>query len=88
MRKLPINKIKQNSISMKSNRDETDRSAGAGIVKTTREEKLYFSSKMIKAYQFEKQKEIVRMQKASESEFDKQKALFQQQIEHLQQKTQ
>ena len=35
----------------------------------------------------EKQKEIARIQKASESEFDKQKALFLQQIEHLKQKT-
>lgn len=34
----------------------------------------------------EKQKEIARLQKASESEFDKQKALFVQQIEHLTQK--
>lgn len=36
----------------------------------------------------EKQKEIARMQKTSESEYDKQKALYQQQIEHLTQKTQ
>lgn len=36
----------------------------------------------------EKQKDIARMQKASESEYDKQKALFMQQIEHLSQKTQ
>ena len=35
----------------------------------------------------EKQKEITRLQRTSESEFDKQKALFQQQIEHLKQKT-
>ena len=31
----------------------------------------------------EKQKEIARMQKADASEYDKQKALFMQQIEHL-----
>lgn len=36
----------------------------------------------------EKQKEIGRLQKANESEFDKQKALYLQQIEHLTQKTQ
>ena len=36
----------------------------------------------------EKQKDIARMQKASESEYDKQKALYMQQIEHLTQKTQ
>ena len=36
----------------------------------------------------EKQKEIARIQKASESEYDKQKALYLQQIEHLTQKTQ
>ena len=36
----------------------------------------------------EKQKDIARMQKASESEYDKQKALYLQQIEHLTQKTQ
>ena len=35
----------------------------------------------------EKQKDIARMQKASESEYDKQKALYMQQIEHLTQKT-
>ena len=35
----------------------------------------------------EKQKDIARMQKASESEYDKQKALYLQQIEHLTQKT-
>ena len=35
----------------------------------------------------EKQKETSRRQQASESEFDKQKALFMQQIEHLTQKT-
>jgi len=35
----------------------------------------------------EKQKEIARIQKASESEYDKQKALYLQQIEHLTQKT-
>ena len=35
----------------------------------------------------EKQKEIARMQKAAESEYDKQKALYLQQIEHLTQKT-
>ena len=34
----------------------------------------------------EKQKEITRTQKASESEYDKQKALYVQQIEHLTQK--
>jgi len=36
----------------------------------------------------EKQKEIARMQRQSESEYDKQKALYLQQIEHLSQKTQ
>ena len=36
----------------------------------------------------EKQKEIARIQKASESEYDKQKALYLQQIEHLTQKVQ
>ena len=36
----------------------------------------------------EKQKEIARMQRQSESEYDKQKALYLQQIEHLTQKTQ
>ena len=34
----------------------------------------------------EKQKEIARVQKASESEYDKQKALYVQQIEHLTQR--
>ena len=34
----------------------------------------------------EKQKEIARLSKTSESEYDKQKALYLQQIEHLTQK--
>ena len=36
----------------------------------------------------EAQKEAQRLQKSQESEFDKQKALYLQQIEHLNQKTQ